>query len=180
MSGRLLSVFQVLYEQDKKWRSKLHVAVFFFEGNYTGCSQVFSIDRYKLRDNRIPRSKQNQKLTFIFEKCAIQIKGSKSTSRCVSYYGGIISNFISVYHWQSFPNRHKIITTSLFFFPKKLKNVAADAFVFRVAVVSLFVCVRTSVDRHRAASPSCTWLPSLISLPVSYWSIGLCPSTTLR
>jgi hypothetical protein len=85
-------------EQDKKWRSKLHVAVFFFEGNYTGCSQVFSIDRYKLRDNRIPRSKQNQKLTFIFEKCAIQIKGSKSTSRCVSYYGGIISNFISVYH----------------------------------------------------------------------------------
>ncbi len=57
-------------EQDKKWRSKLHVAVFFLQKGYaavqlyTGCSQVFSIDRYKLRDNRV--QKQNQKLIFFF------------------------------------------------------------------------------------------------------------------
>ena len=58
----------------RKWRSKLHVAVFFLRKDMLLCNYtrvVFSIDRYKLRDNRVQKQKPKY-FFFFFEKCAIQ------------------------------------------------------------------------------------------------------------
>ena len=166
----------------------MHVAVFFLRKDMLLCNYtrvVFSIDRYKLRDNRVQKQKPKY-FFFLFWKMRHSKKtkkkrGSKSTSRCRLMLDNFKFHFRTPLTIISADSRRTQNNNSQFIFssPKNWKMLLQMLLFFgwNCRRVSLFVCVRTSVDRHRAAaaSPSCTWHPSHIpaSFLLVHWSFSL-------
>lgn len=94
---------------------------------------------------------------------------------------GIISNFISVYHWQSFrptADTHKIITTSLFFSPKNWKMLLQMLLFFGwPSCVPVCLCAHIRRPSPRSSSVAVVHLAPLSHIPASFllvhWSFSL-------
>lgn len=185
MSGRLLSVFQVTIKHNKKWRSKLHVAVFFLQKGYaavqlyTGCSQVFSIDRYKLRDNRV--QKQNQKLIFFFffwKTRHSRTKGSKSTSRCRLMLDNFKFHFRIRLTIISANSSHTQNNNNQFISPQNWKMLLQMLLFFGwPSCVPVCLCAHIRRPSPRSSSVAVVHLAPLSHIPASFllvhWSFSL-------
>ena len=165
------------------------MSLFFFFERICCCATIHGLFSLSIVTSFVITAFKNKNQNiffFCFEKRAIQKKqkkkrGSKSTSRCRLMLDNFKFHFRTPLTIISADSRRTQNNNSQFIFssPKNWKMLLQMLLFFgwNCRRVSLFVCVRTSVDRHRAAaaSPSCTWHPSHIpaSFLLVHWSFSL-------